>query len=259
VDLAGELMVGGLSGAEVVVIGAGEMGAGVLEVLARGNGRGRPAVVTVVNRTTARGTSAAAAAEAAGGGEVPVRAVGLDRLGEALTRAHLVVAAVEGDGHVLGPAHLAGRADPGAPLAVVDLGVPRNVDPSVATLPGVTLRNMDDLRTSVEEAMDSRRDEMEGALAIVTEEVARYRAASRARVAAPVVAALRQRLEEIRTAELARRRSADLSDAEWSKIDEVSRAALAKLLHEPTVLLKETAGTPRGERLVEALRMLFDL
>jgi glutamyl-tRNA reductase len=187
--------------------------------------------------------------------------MGLDRLSDALTRAHLVLAAVEGDGHVLVPAHLSGRADPSAPLLVIDLGVPRNVDPSVGSLSGVTLSNMDDLRLAVEEAMESRRDEMDDARGIVGEEVARYRAASRARVAAPVIAALRSRLEELRVAELARHRGGggELSDVEWSRMDEVTRAALAKLLHEPTVLLKETAGTPRGERLVEALRLLFDL
>ena len=61
--------------------------------------------------------------------------------------------------------------------------------------------------------------------------------------------------------ELERHRAqlADLSEAEWEQVDVATRAAMAKMLHEPTMLLKETAGTPRGERLVEALRILFDL
>jgi glutamyl-tRNA reductase len=76
-----------------------------------------------------------------------------------------------------------------------------------------------------------------------------------------VIAALRARLESLRETELERRRAqlADLSEAEWEQVDIATRAALAKLLHEPTMLLKETAGSPRGERLVEALRILFDL
>jgi glutamyl-tRNA reductase len=95
---------------------------------------------------------------------------------------------------------------------------------------------------------------------LVDEEMARYRSASRARAAAPVVAALRARIEELRTAELdRRRRSGGLSPEALEQADEVTRAVLAKLLHEPTVLLKESAGTSRGERLVEALRILFDL
>jgi glutamyl-tRNA reductase len=83
----------------------------------------------------------------------------------------------------------------------------------------------------------------------------------RGRSAAPIIAALRDRLEQLRSSELERQRALfkGLRDDEWAKIDAASRAALAKVLHHPTMLLKETAGTPRGERLVEALRALFDL
>ena len=72
---------------------------------------------------------------------------------------------------------------------------------------------------------------------------------------------MRARLESLREAELERHRAqlADLSEAEWEQVDAATRAVMAKMLHEPTMLLKETAGTPRGERLVEALRILFDL
>jgi glutamyl-tRNA reductase len=106
-----------------------------------------------------------------------------------------------------------------------------------------------------------RQSEMTHAARVVDEEVARYHAARRARGAAPVVAALRARIEDLRTTEIEHRRSqfSDLSDADWAQVDSATRAVLAKVLHEPTVLLKETAGTPRGERLVEALRILFDL
>jgi glutamyl-tRNA reductase len=247
-----------LAGANVVVVGAGAMGSGLVTALVTGY---HPASITVANRTPERAESAVSGL---GDAEGPaLRTVGLDGLAGALADADLVLTAVESHGHVLTPAHLAPRTRPGD-LVVVDLGVPRNVDPAVGELPGVTLRNLDHLRRAVDAAMEGRRDEMDAAHGVVAEEVARYRAASRARVAAPVVAALRQRLEELRVAEVARRRPADteLSPAElaeWQRVDEVTRAALAKLLHEPTMLLKETAGTPRGERLVEALRILFDL
>jgi glutamyl-tRNA reductase len=187
-----------------------------------------------------------------------VRAVPLGQLAEAVGPADLVLVAVAGDGHVVAPGHL--RRDGGSPpVVVVDLGVPRNVDPAVRHHPAVTLLDMDDLRSSVEAAMEGRQDQLVAARAIVGEEVARYRAASRARLAAPVVAALRTRLESLRQAELDRARRPGMTDAEFAAADEVSRAALAKVLHEPTVALKEAAGTPRGERLVEALRVLFDL
>ena len=76
-----------------------------------------------------------------------------------------------------------------------------------------------------------------------------------------MVAALRNRLEAARLAELDRRRRqfGTLSEDDWAQVDAVTRAVLAKLLHEPTVALKDSAGTARGERLVEALRALFDL
>jgi len=108
---------------------------------------------------------------------------------------------------------------------------------------------------------DQSREDMLGNSHFVDAEVERFRTASRQRGAAPVVAALRARLESLRVAELERHRAqlADLSEEEWDQVDQSTRAALAKMLHEPTMLLKETAGTPRGERLVEALRILFDL
>ena len=102
---------------------------------------------------------------------------------------------------------------------------------------------------------------MAGATRIVADEVERYRVASRARDAAPMVSALRSRVEEARHVEFERQRSkhSELSQEQWDQVDAVTRAMVAKLLHQPTVALKDAAGTPRGERLVEALRTLFDL
>jgi glutamyl-tRNA reductase len=166
--------------------------------------------------------------------------------------------AVAAQAHVLSVEDFVGVA---GPLLVVDLGVPRNVDPAVAALDGVTLLDMDTLSASVARALGDRQEESVAARAIVSAEVDRYRSASRQRGAAPVIASLRSHLETLRVAELERHRAqlADLSEEEWDHVDAATRAALAKMLHEPTMLLKETAGTPRGERLVEALRILFDL
>jgi glutamyl-tRNA reductase len=170
----------------------------------------------------------------------------------------VVLTAVSAESHVLTAAHFSGVAHP---ILVIDLGVPRNVDPSVGTLAPVTLLDMDTLSVSVSRALGEREEESVAARAIISDEVERFRTASRQRGAAPVIAALRARLESLRESELERHRAqlADLSEAEWEQVDVATRAVLAKMLHEPTMLLKETAGTPRGERLVEALRILFDL
>jgi glutamyl-tRNA reductase len=166
------------------------------------------------------------------------------------------------DRELLGPTLAARPAGTGrAPLVIVDLGVPRNVDPTVAGISGIDLLDMDDLTEHAERAMAGRRAELSLARDIVVEEVERYRAEDRARGAAPVVSALRARLEELRGSELERHRVrlADLDERQWQEVDSVVRDVLAKLLHRPTVAVKEAAGTPRGERLVEALRTLFDL
>lgn len=258
VELAEAQRAGGLAGSTAVVVGAGEMGSGVLSALVSLPADRRPAEVVLVNRTGER----AEALVRALADDTGVRVADPAELAGAVAGADLLVTAVEAEPHGIGAAQLvpAGTRE-ARPLLVVDLGMPRNVDPAVAALPGVTVLDMDHLASAVARAVAERHGEVERAGAIVDEEVARHRAAARARGAAPVVSALRARLEEIRSAELARARGqvAGLSDEEWGQVDAATRAALAKLLHEPTVLLKETAGTPRGERLVEALRLLFDL
>ena len=144
---------------------------------------------------------------------------------------------------------------------VVDVSVPRNVDPAVAFIGGVELLDMDDLSELAEKALDGRRGEVDAARGIVQLEVERYRADERARGAAPIVSALRDRVAEIRESEIERHRHrlADLDENQRGEVESVLNDILAKVLHQPTVALKEAAGTPRGERLVEALRSLFDL
>lgn len=258
VELAAERL-GGLAGRDVLVVGAGEIGEGLVEVL---SGRHAPRRVVVANRTTARGE---ALVERVRGG-VAGEAVGLHDLPRALTEVSAVLVSTGAalpvlDAELLGPAAWARAGESGNELVVVDLGVPRNVAPDVRALPGIALFDMDDLRAHAARAMEGRRGELAPALRIVEEEVERYRADGRARGAAPMVSALRAKVDELRQAELDRHRSrlAELDDDQWDEVDAVVRDVLAKLLHQPTVVLKDSAGTPRGERLVEALRALFDL
>ena len=246
----------GLRARRVVVVGAGDMGVGVCRALCDLPEVDAPSSVVVVNRSDAR--AEALMQQVGGDAQARLRVAPLDRVHEELARADVVITAVAAEAHVLSAAHFSGVA---GPMLVVDLGVPRNVDPAVGALPMVTLLDMDTLSASVAQALGDRQEESIAARAIVAQEVERYRTASRQRGAAPVIAALRARMESLRVAELERHRAAlaDLTEAEWEQVDVATRAALAKLLHEPTVILKASAGTPRGERLVEALRILFDL
>ncbi|HUY21371.1 MAG TPA: glutamyl-tRNA reductase [Acidimicrobiales bacterium] len=256
VELAASRLGGSLAGRHVLVVGAGEMGEGMVDAL---GGHGDLAQVVVANRTARRASILAARVGGTG--------VGLAGLPEALAATDVVLVSTGAALPVLGPDVLAPAcearaATPGrSPLVVVDLSVPRNVDPAVREVPGVELLDMDDLTEHAERALAGRRAELSGAREIVRQEVERYRAEERARGAAPVVSALRGRMEELRLAELERHRGrlADLDDRQWQEVGAVVRDVLAKLLHNPTVAVKDAAGTPRGERLVEALRTLFDL
>jgi glutamyl-tRNA reductase len=239
-------------GRSVTVVGAGDMGESLVTAL---HAKHRPAELVVVNRTPAR---ARVLSEAAGG-----RAVGLGELPEALQGADAVIVSTGAAVPVLEAQLLRpiGAERPDRPLVVVDLGVPRNVEPSVRGAPGIALFDMDDLTAHAERALEGRRAELARARAVVAREIERFREDDRARGAAPVVAALRAKVEELRRTELERHRGRNrgLDEAQWDEVDAVVRDVLAKLMHQPTVALKDAVGTPRGERLVEALRTLFDL
>jgi glutamyl-tRNA reductase len=255
VDVAAARFGGSLDGCRVLVVGAGEMGEGVVDGLVK---RHEKADVVVANRTAGRARHLAE--------QVSGEGIGLAGLSDALVMADAAIVSTAATLHLLDAGLLeqvaAERVAAGRnPLVIVDLGVPRNVDPAVAQIAGLELLDMDDLGAYAELALQSRRDEVAAAEAIVREEVERYRSDDRARGAAPVVAALRGRLEEVRLAELERHRSrlAGLDASQWGEVEAVVRDVLAKVLHHPTVTLKEAAGTARGERLVEAVRVLFDL
>ena len=257
IELAGERRSGGLADAAVTVVGAGAMGSGIVRALARLPEGRRSASVVVVNRSRDRARQLADAAAPGLG----ARAAGMDELPSVVAESDVVFTAVESGGPVLTASALAAASTRPGGLLVVDLGMPRNVDPQAAALDGVTLLDMDDLRLAVTRAVGERRAEAERAQAIVAQELVRYRAASRQRGAAPVVSALRTRLEELRASELKRHRGrlGRLGPEVLDEVDAITKAVLAKVLHEPTVTLRETSGTAKGERLVEALRTLFDL
>ena len=242
---------GTLAGRRVLVLGAGDVATGTLKSLADAGA----ADIAVANRTPAR---AAAAAESCGG-----RAVSLDQLEPALVAADVVITTTGATEIVLEHSDIdevmTGRD--GAGLLIVDVAVPRDVDPAVRELPGVTLLDMDDLRDFVQLGRAGREREIDAVRAIADDEVERYQIEVSARGVAPLIAALRTRADQVAAGELDRYNSRldDLSAAQRAAVEALLRGVVNKLLHEPTVRLKDAAGHARGDRLAEALRDLFDL
>lgn len=239
-----------LTDKRVLVVGAGSMGEGVAVALRRAGG----ARITVVNRSAERG---AALAERVDGD-----AVGFDRLETSLGDADVVIAGTgSGEPVITQDIVLRARRDADSPLHVIDIGLPRDVEPTVASLPGVSAFDLDDLRDWADRSAANRRLEAEHVRRIVGDEVENFAVESASRRAAPLVAALRAAAEEVRVSELDRfaSRLSDLGDADRAAIDALTKAVVAKLLHRPSVQLKSQVGTPQGERNAAAVRDLFDL
>jgi glutamyl-tRNA reductase len=249
VALAAERL-GSLEGRRVLVLGAGEMGESMAVALC-GAGVGE---IVVANRTPSRGR---VLAERVGG-----RAVGLDEVPEILVHADLLLSSTGADEVLIERADIEDvmRRRDGRALLVVDVAVPRDVDPGVAQVFGVTLLDIDALRALGEQSLQQRRAEVGRVREIITAELERYRIELSAREVAPLVAALRDQAEALRSAELDRH-AAKLGsdDAVRSVVDAVTRGLVNKLLHEPTVRLKDAAGTARGELYADALAELFAL
>lgn len=245
-----EAQLGSLVGRSVLVLGTGEIGVSMTTALQHA-GVGE---VLVANRTRQKAAALAA--------RIQATTVPLHELPSALARVDVLLTATSSAEIVLGVDDLAAvMALRQAPLLVVDAAMPRDVDPAAASLEGLTLLDLDAIRTFVEAGLSSRRAEITSVEAIVRDELDRFAAGASARQVAPVVTALRAHLELIRSAELARydTRLSGLTDEQREAVSALTRQLVGKIAHEPTVRLKEAAGTIRGQRMADALRTLFDL
>jgi glutamyl-tRNA reductase len=244
-------VVGELTSARVLVIGAGETADLVALNLAS---RGVEEIV-VANRSVDR---AARVARRVGG-----IAVGLERVERELESADVVVSSTSAPGIVVAAEQVAGslRARRGRPLLFLDLAVPRDLDPAINRLPGCFLYDVDDLEAIVAEGLADRRREASRAEAIVAEEALRFHAWWCSRDVVPAISSLRQRAEEIRAAELARvaGRLDGLSPRERRTVESLTAQLVNKLLHLPTVRLKEAALAPDGGAYARTVRHLFGL
>ncbi len=240
---------GSIEGRKVAVIGAGAMGEGIAVAL-HGAGVGD---VRVVNRSLERGRSLAE--------RVHGVALGMDHLIEAIDGADVVLTSTGAGTPIVTRELMAQRATPGRPILFVDIAVPRDVAPDVADLDGVTVLDLEDLSEWAGRGRAQRLNEVDHVLQIVGEEVERFAVESAALQAAPLVSALRDRAETHRAAELERyaKRIAQLDEAQRELVEAITRGIVAKLLHEPSVRLRNQAGTPQGERNAAAVADLFDL
>ena len=250
VALAGDRL-GDLRGRTVLVLGAGEMAEGTVKSLAAAG----TSDIFVANRTW---ENAVRLAEACGG-----TAVALEQVPAALAAVDMLVTTTGAQDLILERVDIADvhgrRGD--RELVIVDVAVPRDVDPSAAELGGITLLDMDDIGAFVDRQMAGRSRVVGNVEVIVDDEVGRYRTVTSARQVAPLVAELRGRGDEIARAELDRfsAKLAELEPAERAAVEAMAKGIVNKLLHEPTVRLKDAAGHARGDRLAESLRDLFDL
>jgi len=238
----------GLDGRRVVLVGAGRTS----ELTVR-NLRSRGATVTVVvNRTHEHAERLAA--------ELGARALPLGDVAEAVTQADVVVSSTSAPGFVLTGDRLVSalRSRRGRPVLFVDLAVPRDVDPALASVDGCFVYDVDDLEAVVSASLEGRRAEAVHAERIVAAEAERFRAWQASLAVVPAIASLRALAEEIRSSELARVEG-KLPESERAVVDTVTAQIVNKLLHLPTIRMKEAAVTPDGLVYADVVRYLFGL
>jgi glutamyl-tRNA reductase len=236
----------------VAIVGAGKMGRLAARALAEAGAHS----VSVLNRSSER---ARELADLVGG-----RALGLGDLSETLSSVDILICSTTAPATVIDRELVAGALRQRAsndPLIIVDIAVPRDVDPGVGELPGVTLWDIDALHGVVQSTVHGRSAAIEKAESIINAETSRFLEWQRAVSVGPAVSLLLERADSIRDAELQRAsaRLKDLTDDERGAVEQVTRRIVAKLLHTPVTRSKELADSKQGQQYLDALRVLFDL
>jgi glutamyl-tRNA reductase len=212
-------------------------------------------IAFVANRTLDRAGELAATFGA--------QALALDGIGGELELADVLVSSTSAPGNVLGRDDVAAAlpARRGRPLLLIDLAVPRDLDPAISELDDCFLYDIDDLEAVVAESLAGRRREAERAEAIVAAEADRFREWQASLEVVPAIASLHALAEQIRTAELARLdgRLARLTEADRKVVESLTAQIVRKLLHLPTVRMKEASVTADGVVYADAVRHLFGL
>ncbi|HXW45580.1 MAG TPA: glutamyl-tRNA reductase [Streptosporangiaceae bacterium] len=246
----GKRVPSGLAGQHVLVIGAGAMSALAAASVSRAGAAG----LVIANRTRKHADRLAAQH---GGKTGP-----MSDLPGLMAAADLVVTCTGAPGHVI-TADMVRAAMTGRdrPLVLVDLALPRDIEPGVGDLPGVAVTDLETLAAAEPEGCRPGEAEIAAAQQVVTQELEAYLVAGRAARVAPTVVALRAKAASVVESELARL-AGRLGGADAVVLEEVARSmnrVADKLLHAPTVRVKELAGSPAADSYEDALRVLFDL
>jgi glutamyl-tRNA reductase len=224
---------GDLDGSRIAIVGAGKVGALAARRLIK-----RGAVLSLVaNRTPTRGKMLA---EELGGTTIP-----LDRIAEAVASVDILVSSTSSAEPVLSREDVSNvlPSRKGRPLLLIDLAVPRDLDPGINDLPDCYLYDIDDLEAVVQETLAGREAEFAKAEGIAVAEAERFRDWLAARDVVPTIASIRERAEQIRRGELAKASGwlAELPERERDAVESLTSQIVNKLLHEPIVRLKEAA------------------
>jgi glutamyl-tRNA reductase len=245
VDLAEDAL-GDLSARRVLIIGAGETAELTAQALAERGVR----TLFVANRRRDRARTLASRF----GGDV----ASFDELPDELERTDIVIASTSSPHAILGAEELAQVRR--RPLLLIDLAVPRDIEPGCAELPGVTVANIDDLQATVRRHLRVRRAEARKAEGVVEEEIQTFAVWLGSLEAVPTVAALRQHGEQIVRGVLAENdgRWENLSERDRARVEAIARTVANRILHEPTLRVKESGAEHRHSRM-QLLRELFGL
>jgi glutamyl-tRNA reductase len=250
VELAREA-VADLTARRVLLIGAGDVAEATAAALVE-SGVGE---MVVANRTV---STARRLAERIGGD-----GIGFDRLDVELAGADIVISSTDAPHPILShnDVEQAMRTRPGRPMVLIDIAVPRDLEPAIAAVPGVNLYDIDDLERVVERNLNGRVREAERAEIIVQGEARRFTEWQRALSVAPTIGSLRDIAETIRAGEVAKVAGQldSLTDADRERVEQLTRSIVNKLLHEPTVRLRAAVAEGDGFAHVESLRHLFGI
>jgi glutamyl-tRNA reductase len=243
-----EQVFGDLAGRTILLVGAGKIGEQAARNLLSRHAR----IAFVANRTLDRAHELAA--------QFGAEAIPLEQIGEQLAHADVVVSSTSSSGFVL-DAETVEHARCGRQLLFVDLAVPRDLDPAIHELDGCYLFDIDDLEAIVSETLAGRRTEAERAEAIVAGEAAKFREWQASLEIVPAIMSLRAHAEEIREAELRKAEGVlgRLDESQRKAVESMTSQIVNKLLHLPTVRLKQAAVSADGVIYAEAVRHLFGL